>query len=63
MKLRKQAVTIGFIIFFVLTSIGLGIGIYLIYQQWDENQAKVPDAVKKLKAKEDEIASVKKDVN
>lgn len=63
MKLRKQAVTIGFIIFFVLASIGMGVGIYLIYQQWDENNAKIPDAVKKLTAKDAEIASVQKDIN
>ena len=63
MKLRKQAVTIGFIIFFVLASIGMGVGIYLIYQQWDENQAKIPEAVKKLTTKDAEIASVQKDIN
>ncbi|MBR6437055.1 MAG: hypothetical protein IKS45_11150, partial [Thermoguttaceae bacterium] len=63
MKLRKQAVTIGFIIFFVLASIGMGVGIYLIYQQWDENKAKVPEAVKKLTTKDAEIAKVQKDIN
>lgn len=63
MKLRKQAVTIGFIIFFVLTSIGLGVGVYLLYQQWDENKTKVPEAVKKLTAKEAEIVAVQKDIN
>lgn len=63
MKLRKQAVTIGFIIFFVLASIGMGVGIYLIYQQWDENQAKIPEAVKKLTTKDADIASVQKDIN
>ena len=63
MKLRKQAVTIGFIIFFVLTSIGLGVGIYLIYQQWDENKAKIPEAVKKLTTKDAEIASVQQDID
>ena len=63
MKLRKQAVTIGFIIFFVLASIGMGVGIYLIYQQWDENRAKIPEAVKKLTTKDAEIASVQKDIN
>ena len=63
MKLRKQAVTIGFIIFFVLSSIGMGVGIYLIYQQWDENKAKIPESVKKLTVRQSEIDSVQKDIN
>ena len=41
----------------------MGVGIYLIYQQWDENRAKIPEAVKKLTAKQAEIDSVQKDIN
>lgn len=63
MKLRKQAVTIGFIIFFVLASIGLGVGVYMLYQQWDENKTKIPEAVKKLNQQEKSIVEVQKEIN
>lgn len=62
MARRSQGVQIALLVILILVSIGLGTGIYMIYQQWDENDRKIAVEQKKEIDKIAEIAAVEVEI-